>query len=73
MSSAPIVCRYANRPGRAGACGAFDTEHHARAAALSVCCVELAFHDVDDQEVTPAAADWPPFAPTDDDIPAVDS
>lgn len=74
MSATPITCRYADRPGRAGACGAFDTEHHARAAALNVCCVDLAFHDVDDLEVVPTGADdWPPFTPTDADIPAVDS
>jgi hypothetical protein len=49
--SAPIVCRYANRPGWAGACGAFTVEHHARAAALGMCCVDAAFGDLDDQAV----------------------
>jgi hypothetical protein len=48
MSAPTITCRYAGRPGWAGACGAFTIEHHARAAALGLCCVETAFYDADE-------------------------
>jgi hypothetical protein len=67
--TAPITCRYAGI--KAAACGAFDTEHHARAGAAGVCCVTLAFADVSDhQDVSaPTGPDWPPFSPTDDDVP----
>ena len=65
MTASPISCRYADLPGRAAACGAFDTEHHARAAEAGLCCATLAFTG------TPVDPDWPPFAPSDDDVPGV--
>jgi len=51
MTASPIRCRYADLPGRSGACGAFTIEHHAHAAALGLCCVDAAFYDVTDQPV----------------------
>ena len=48
MTASPIRCRYADLPGRSGACGAFTIEHHARASSLGLCCVDAAFYDVDD-------------------------
>ena len=74
-NSAPsITCRYASRKDRVAACGAFDAEHHRRAAEMAVGCVELAFSDVgqrqDDRDVSaPASPDWPDFEPTDEDVP----
>ena len=74
--SALIACRFADRPDVGAACGAFDSEHHAYAASLGLCCAVAAFRDLDQaddlQTVAPTAADWPPFTPTDDDAPAVD-
>ncbi len=49
MTASPIRCRYADLPGRSGACGAFTIEHHARASSLGLCCVDAAFYDVTDQ------------------------
>ena len=74
MSAPAIRCRYADLPGRAAACGAFDTEHHARAAEAGLCCATLAFTgtDQDDLDVSaPVDPDWPPFARSDDDVPGV--
>ena len=72
--SDPITCRYASRKDRVAACGAFDAEHHARAAEAGLCCVDFAFrtvtHDLDDQGVSAHKGDdWPPFEPTDEDVP----
>ena len=49
MTASPIRCRYADLPGRSGACGAFTIEHHARASSHGLCCVDAAFYDVTDQ------------------------
>lgn len=72
MTAAPISCRYAHVSGYAAACGAFDSEHHARASEAGVCCADLAFRDVSDahREVTASTTEeWPPFDPTDEDAP----
>ena len=75
MTAQPITCRYAGRKGRVAACGAFESEHHARAADLGLCCVDAAFRDLDldqgDEELhtAPTSPDWPVFQPSDDDVP----
>lgn len=70
----PITCRYAHVSGYGAACGAFSSEHHARASEAGVCCADLAFRDVGDdldhQDVTASTADdWPLFDPSDEDAP----
>lgn len=76
IPATPIRCRYANRSGYVAACGAFDAEHHTRAAEAGLCCVDLAFrevgHDHDQAVNAPAGADWPPFDPRDEDVPGGD-
>lgn len=61
----PITCRYADRFGTPAACGAFDLDHHQRAAEAGVCCVVLAFDlDGHDNEIpAPTGPDWPDFTP----------